>query len=853
MTNLFFEIEIHSGGQFERNPKLVYLGGKVSTYCKVDPDRLSYFEIQDMVAECGSPSTSLFYYLIPRGSLEQGLRLIIGDDEVLYMCKLHGAWPIDRITLYVEGGVEQLQVVGQSDFGGVVDEGDELEGDEVEGNWMSIGDELEGDELNEGDEGNVFGNAFEGDEGEMRMRMIMRLWAMGGILQVMLSHQADGDRGNNASELSHQWEPGVGSNEGNNAQPEVGNNRQPEVGNNAQPAMGIDRIRVRQYAPSTTRPNQPDVQEPNWTELDIEDYEIHTGAISDDEDPRDGAPEFNQQTGMRKPDLVLGMKFPNSRVFREALKNDYGWRLYASVVPRELTFQIKTFQSVCTCDKSFQHSQVNSSYVARKYLQDFGKNPKWEVAGVQHHVRQDISVELTMIRKTNVGSKVYIKCDCSEDGGQPRFLRMYVRYHAKKVGFLAGCRPIIGLDGCHLKGRFGGQLLATTARDRNDNIFPVAVAVVEQECKESWIWFLKHFSEDIGDPQDLNLVFISDRQKGLVPAFKKLFPKVEHRYCLKHIYSNFKLLFKGLELKDALWSYAAASTEREFKRRMEYLKGLDEKAWKWLSKILAKQWCKAYFTKRTLSDCLVNNISESFNAMILLARDKPILSMLEWIRVRLMTKLHTKRIGMEKYGGSVCPNVQNKLEKLKMESWSFSAMPSGISCKHGVAAIYKNLEHPEDYLHDCYLKEAYLDAQGGSSAATNQGHTSSQAPSSQPSSSQPQPSQPATTSRSAQWFSSTQPTTHAPRETWHSRASSSQPVSVRDSIARRCRKWCRGRGATSGAGSGVGKGSGVGAVVQAVVQADGRGAGMGSTSGQASGAGKGFNQWSSKLCKQELD
>jgi hypothetical protein len=111
MTNLLFEIEIYSDGQFERNPELVYLGGKVSTYCKVDPDRLSYFEIQDMVAECGSPSTSLVYYLIPRGNLEQGLRLITGDDEVLYMCELHVAWPIDRITLYVESGVEPLQVV----------------------------------------------------------------------------------------------------------------------------------------------------------------------------------------------------------------------------------------------------------------------------------------------------------------------------------------------------------------------------------------------------------------------------------------------------------------------------------------------------------------------------------------------------------------------------------------------------------------------------------------------------------------------------------------------------------------------------------------------------------------------
>ena len=157
--------------------------------------------------------------------------------------------------------------------------------------------------------------------------------------------------------------------------------------------MGIDRIRVRQYALSTTRPNQPDVQALDWTDPGIEDYEIHTSAISDDEDPRDRAPEFNQQTDMRKPNLVLGMKFPNLRVFREALreyvvnkavdikfklnektkifvhcKNDCGWRLYASVVPGELTFQIKTFQSVCTCGKSFQHIQVSSSYVARKYL-----------------------------------------------------------------------------------------------------------------------------------------------------------------------------------------------------------------------------------------------------------------------------------------------------------------------------------------------------------------------------------------------------------------------------------------------------------------------------------------------------
>ena len=88
-----------------------------------------------------------------------------------------------------------------------------------------------------------------------------------------------------------------------------------------------------------------------------------------------------------------------------------------------------------------------------------------------------------------------------------------MRYNAQKVGFLGGCRPLVGLDGCHLKGKFGGHILLTTVRDENDNIFPIALGVVEQENKDSWVWFLQTFAEDIGRPDELNLVFISDRQK----------------------------------------------------------------------------------------------------------------------------------------------------------------------------------------------------------------------------------------------------------------------------------------------------------------------------------------------------
>ena len=62
---------------------------------------------------------------------------------------------------------------------------------------------------------------------------------------------------------------------------------------------------------------------------------------------------------------------------------------------------------------------------------------------------------------------------------------------------------------------------------------------------------------------------------------------------------------------------------------MQELKDLDVKAWEYLANINPTQWCKSHFSSRALCDCLVNNSSESFNTMILEARDKPILAMLE--------------------------------------------------------------------------------------------------------------------------------------------------------------------------------------------------------------------------------
>ena len=165
--------------------------------------------------------------------------------------------------------------------------------------------------------------------------------------------------------------------------------------------------------------------------------------------------------------------------------------------------------------------------------------------------------------------------------------------------------------------------------------------------------------------------------QGLIPAIETLFPTVEHRYCVKHIYNNFKVDHKGLKLKGALWRYAAATTVRKFERCIQYIRDLDEKAYKYLANITPAQWTRSHFTHRALIDCLVNNLSESFNAMILKYRDKLIVAMLEWIRVKLIIRLYTKREDIQKYAGKLCPSIQDRLEKLKVESKPFSATTTG--------------------------------------------------------------------------------------------------------------------------------------------------------------------------------
>ena len=123
-----------------------------------------------------------------------------------------------------------------------------------------------------------------------------------------------------------------------------------------------------------------------------------------------------------------------------------------------------------------------------------------------------------------------------------RFSRIFISFGASAQGFRF-YRPILGLDGTHLKSKYQGILLAATAIDALGCLFPVAHAVVVAEDDENWFCFLQHLRQIIQDNsgqflQPNILTLLSDRQKGLIDGVDKIFFVKHHGYIWSFLQKN---------------------------------------------------------------------------------------------------------------------------------------------------------------------------------------------------------------------------------------------------------------------------------------------------------------------------
>jgi hypothetical protein len=241
--------------------------------------------------------------------------------------------------------------------------------------------------------------------------------------------------------------------------------------------------------------------------------------------------------------------------------------------------------------------------------------------------------------------------------------------------------------------------------------------------------------------------------QGLVAVFEEMFQRVEHRLCLRHLYANFKKKFGGGTLiRDLMMGAAKATYYQAWEAKMSELKAHDKKAWDWLMGVPTKMWCKHAFSYYSKCDVLMNNLSESFNATILVARDKPILTLCEWIRNYLMSRTGASVTKLTNWPHRIMPMPQRRLEKeINMTGYwhctwviheefqvahEFNGQQFivntakktctcnfwdlvGIPCRHVVCAISYQGKDPLDFVDDCYSREKYAACYGFAISAIN--------------------------------------------------------------------------------------------------------------------------------------
>ncbi|XP_049357241.1 uncharacterized protein LOC125821933 [Solanum verrucosum] len=344
-----------------------------------------------------------------------------------------------------------------------------------------------------------------------------------------------------------------------------------------------------------------------------------------------------------------------------------------------------------------------------------------------------------MIKQTNPGSSCWVRTDMESTPGKNMFVYFYVCFDALKSGWLEGCRKIIGFDGCFLKGAYKGELLVAIGRNGNQQMFPIAWAVVDQEIKHSWRFFINFLIQDLNLGTGHGLTVMFNMQKGLVAAIMELLPDCEQMMCARHIWSNWQKNWRGEERRKQFWRCAKSSFEVKFQDEMDKLDKLGNKICGNLLHYEKKTWCKAYFKEHAKCDVVENNMCETFNSWILAARHKSIITMLEEIRHKIMDRNVEMRKFVDTWILDISPMASLVLEENKdyarncqvrfngqfgyeildgrhrhiidirkktctCRTWQLR----GIPCQHAVLAYQHAGQDPEDHVVYWYRKDTFM-------------------------------------------------------------------------------------------------------------------------------------------------
>ncbi|KAL2934515.1 Halomucin [Bienertia sinuspersici] len=269
----------------------------------------------------------------------------------------------------------------------------------------------------------------------------------------------------------------------------------------------------------------------------------------------------------------VGQRFPNRKSFKEAVtkyavyqgrnlsfvgsnKNRQqrfevkclpgcAFRLYASWDSGRDCFLLKSVDTGHCCSRNMEkNKQLKSPWLAQQFLEIFKARPHWPAKDIIETVKRayrvlisrDVAYKvkyhahkllhgsmkyhylkvgryLKYMKQNSPDTKLVLVTD--QESRPEVFKRLFVCFDGVAKGWIEGCRKVLCVDACFLKTFLGGQLLAAIGRDGNDQMYPVAWAVVEGENNQSWEWFINEVKQSLQLNDGAGMAIISDEHQVL--------------------------------------------------------------------------------------------------------------------------------------------------------------------------------------------------------------------------------------------------------------------------------------------------------------------------------------------------
>lgn len=236
------------------------------------------------------------------------------------------------------------------------------------------------------------------------------------------------------------------------------------------------------------------------------------------------------------------------------------------------------------------------------------------------------------------------------------------------------CRRFLTIDRAPWKTKWDFSLLVAATLDANDQVLPLAWAVVPDEKVESWAFFLRHMRLAFPKIDSPRTALLLNPRLGIDDAVSQELPAVAMMYCCEYLSQTLMEKFRPEEeVRKQFWKAARAESEPTFAQAIAQIK--HPRAKQWIESIPRQRWAKHALPVPRYEQLSMSTM-ESLHFLWLNTRNLPVLRALYSIWLNITDRLHHCREIEFKQSNKLTDFAQEWIVRQKQLSRTCTAVAS---------------------------------------------------------------------------------------------------------------------------------------------------------------------------------